>query len=687
MRYMAWKARNGSSDQRRLLTSILTRILTALSCLLTAIIGGCNSHETVKTVQPIGDNSWDSVLIPVVIKGRIGFIGTNGSVKIPPRYSSVGTFSNGLAPARIKGTFGYINTAGDWIIEPSFDYASDFHEGCATVWKNGEASIISLEGKLVHIGQYDDVGPSVNGVLSVSRGNETGLITRHGAVLAQLGRQFHVLDSQYVLVRDAAALNSRGVSESSKDWSVIDHHGKVVSRITGYAKVVATFGAPTFLMCNGGEQYGKYRYALYAANGQLLRHISEMAVDEINDILPCGHMCGSKKIEQRVANEAQWQRRVLDHDGNVVLVGHKSMSGYKFGTNALSSFEADTRTVTYAKCTHSKLITSEYEATRFDSREIEFSSTVYDNSTYRFQRCDNYGIVRQADEWRVLDVFGRLSASLNISRLHSAVQISPTRLYTTKLDRTRWITSLEIFEWNGKAEPLAVVDSIEDVYGVWNGGIFVLAGKRQTLLDSNGRIVWQGAKYAVDHYQPYGLDFRPIVWREGSRKDALLMQTVGLPHRVRRMLQKTTQHAGPVSVVAIDGESKDVLDVYIINTGSKEMRLNSSDSRLYLTMQAKRRKSDEWQPIEHLTSSWCGNSYYNVRLPAQSYWKFVVPRYRGDLPVLCRMHLEIDRGVQGIELNPGSPARVVSNTFNLSVNPGQLWRILPYRSTGLMDPY
>jgi WG repeat protein len=82
----------------------------------------------------------DSPLRPLV-EGtfRWGFIDGNGHSVVPPQYTTVGSFSEGLARVSVGEGFGamwgYINTAGQMVIKPQFYHAEDFKNARAAVWR------------------------------------------------------------------------------------------------------------------------------------------------------------------------------------------------------------------------------------------------------------------------------------------------------------------------------------------------------------------------------------------------------------------------------------------------------------------------------------------------------------------------------------------------------------------------
>jgi hypothetical protein len=103
----------------------------------------------------------------------------------------------------------------------------------------------------------------------------------------------------------------------------------------------------------------------------------------------------------------------------------------------------------------------------------------------------------------------------------------------------------------------------------------------------------------------------------------------------------------------------------LVNGTNKTSRFSATDSRIGIVQEAKD-KDGCWKPIEHLPSSWCGNSYHGVFLEPKDCWVFSTPRYEGSIKTTLRFTL------------PLSVGKVIhSNEFEGSVNPGQFARRKP----------
>ncbi|MBD3635870.1 MAG: WG repeat-containing protein [Crocinitomicaceae bacterium] len=109
-------------------------------------------------------NVADKVLYPIKSSGSWGFCDKSGRVVIPPIYSSVEWFTEGLAVIRTKDKYGYINKLGKRIVEPQFDDAMPFSEGHALVEQNELWGMIDRNGDFVIPCEYEDLGTLSEGL-------------------------------------------------------------------------------------------------------------------------------------------------------------------------------------------------------------------------------------------------------------------------------------------------------------------------------------------------------------------------------------------------------------------------------------------------------------------------------------------------------------------------------------------
>jgi hypothetical protein len=119
----------------------------------------------------------------------------------------------------------------------------------------------------------------------------------------------------------------------------------------------------------------------------------------------------------------------------------------------------------------------------------------------------------------------------------------------------------------------------------------------------------------------------------------------------------------------------------IVNGTADTVLFDAQDSQLSLNLQARNRLG-QWQDIEYVPSSWCGNSYHTVFLAPGQYWQLTVPAYTGKLATKLRAKL-LRQDPQA----PGKSLTVYSNEFEGRINPGQFGRKEGHVPQDIMDPY
>lgn len=117
--------------------------------------------------------------------------------------------------------------------------------------------------------------------------------------------------------------------------------------------------------------------------------------------------------------------------------------------------------------------------------------------------------------------------------------------------------------------------------------------------------------------------------------------------------------------------------LYLVNTTDSLIKLNASDSRLFIVAEALNDKN-EWTPISYLPSSGCGNSYHTVVLDKDEYWSFVIPVFKGSIKTKLRYTLTIDKN-----------NKISSNEIVAYLNKGQFDKDNKqgHSSNNIMDPY
>ena len=91
-------------------------------------------------------------LIIFLVEHKIGFLNTDGSIKIPARFESAGQtfpFKSGLACVSCNGKQGYIDTEGNWVIQPTWHEGWNFLDQMAIVHGDNGYCVIDKRGGIV----------------------------------------------------------------------------------------------------------------------------------------------------------------------------------------------------------------------------------------------------------------------------------------------------------------------------------------------------------------------------------------------------------------------------------------------------------------------------------------------------------------------------------------------------------
>lgn len=167
----------------------------------------------------------------------------------------------------------------------------------------------------------------------------------------------------------------------------------------------------------------------------------------------------------------------------------------------------------------------------------------------------------------------------------------------------------------------------------------------------------------------------------GSRVDQQALGGFGKADNSPKKIESSELgKADAISLVAVPDEAAPFAKTYqgfrllLLNRTKTEAPFAASDSRLSIVQEAQD-ANGKWLPVEYLPSSWCGNSYHKVFLPAGHYWEFTAPKYTGAVKTKLRFVLQ------------GGKAPVYSNEFEGSINLQQFTVKQGHTPTNIMDSY
>jgi hypothetical protein len=124
---------------------------------------------------------------------KVGILSGDGSWAVEPKFSSIDSFSNGLAPASLDGEkWGFIDTCGNWQIAPKYSNVSGFDGGPARVEIDGKWGLIDQKGNAIVPAKYDafvsSSGESVagdwtEGLIVFMEGDKYGIMAADGKIV------------------------------------------------------------------------------------------------------------------------------------------------------------------------------------------------------------------------------------------------------------------------------------------------------------------------------------------------------------------------------------------------------------------------------------------------------------------------------------------------------------------------
>jgi hypothetical protein len=115
------------------------------------------------------------------------YVNTNGEEVLSiRRFSSLGSFSEGLASVKLGNLYGYINKKGDVVIDPIYSSAGNFNEGFAVVqFDNLKYGYINIRGDKVIDEVYPEARSFSQGVAPVRSMYQWGFINTIGTLVVK----------------------------------------------------------------------------------------------------------------------------------------------------------------------------------------------------------------------------------------------------------------------------------------------------------------------------------------------------------------------------------------------------------------------------------------------------------------------------------------------------------------------
>lgn len=115
----------------------------------------------------------------VLVDGKFGYIDSEGTVIIKPKFSYAGCFSEGLAVVERNKKWGFIDKSGKIVIPSRFDFALDFSEGLALVKHGTLWGYIDRTGKFAIPPRFEQAGRFSEGLANVGFYDKDYVWTSH----------------------------------------------------------------------------------------------------------------------------------------------------------------------------------------------------------------------------------------------------------------------------------------------------------------------------------------------------------------------------------------------------------------------------------------------------------------------------------------------------------------------------
>lgn len=631
-------------------------------------------------------------LFPIYENTKTGFIDSKGKVVIQPVLRSAGDFQEGLASARMNGTYGYIDHTGKFVIEPQYDYAADFKEGFAIVYKDGKPFYINKLGQKPFQVNFSKLEPFEKGRAKIETfTKKQGYINRQGklvidtvfskinpfiegfAVVKGMYDLFHNRkDSNYVITYDDGVIDTTGkflipygtyssIGDLSANYFSVEIPREAWDTIEGYSKKSGFV-----------DKTGKLLFAKSHENSSWIDgdiHCGLVKMNLYKYWLPeeNGISYTSTKTYQGFVN---LKGELVVNDTNYKYV-------YDFSENR--AFVQDEDRNTFLIDTHGKKVCAD----TFGSIATEqfHNGVAFVKKHGKYGMIDTNGIFIIKPQYNGIDEIGLLGNYFFTREESSDENSDYDELFgiVRKDGSTLLKPTLLNFDRNGFK----------------NGLLKCVIKEKLAYVDESGQIIWEEKKDSQKNISNLNIDVmnRGYFYAHSKPHKRDLGGFGGSDNEPQPISKKNNFPENKLSVI-VTPNLKDTIfhnyvgmNVFIANTSKHQFDFNAQDSRLYMKVQALDQKG-QWQDIEYLPSSWCGNSYHILSLESKKFWTFLTPVYEGDFKTKLRIELKyIDPEDKSENRWDKKEITIYSNEYEGSINPGQLWRKGGYRNGGIMDPY
>lgn len=588
---------------------------------------------------------------------RLGYINKNGNVVIKPRFRNAGDFENGLAPAQENGYWGYINTKGKFVIKPQYEYATSFDDGLALVVKDSMIFRINTKGEIPkdllfykvkapspRLNPYEPPPFPVLNQYKILQQGDSYILEDGGlspvAVVARYNKKNR--ETEYGVINQLDSfITPLGVYEHIfpfKNGLAEVSIGSPSNKYRGYKGFINTEGALVFEY-KPSEKYGELKssFSDSIAIIQLKKYWTKVSV--VNMQYP-GYINYAGEI---ILNDTLVDQLTPFSEGRAFIHYYKDPWGYFLVNSSI-------KTVTPKR--FSKIL--------FDGKfknGLAFASTG-----------GKYGLINTSGDFVVEEKF------IEIHPLGIVDDYFFFREIVNLENNTRK-SQYGVSDINGNILIPPCFDNF-DPKGFRDGVLRVWIDDKAAYLNRKGQIIWQQKNSSL--VELLNIDFALNNGFYASKRYE--EEVPGASPKDIAFLQHIGCVADSVSLRIDTGKIDTIAGkwlghkVYLANLTKNILEFNTEDGLLKMEIQALK-PNGEWTSIHIITHSWCGNSYFPVKMAAQDFWEFDTPIFDGVYKTKFRMVAEYrNPSYNWKNHNEEAIIEVISNEFDGGVNPGQFWR-------------
>lgn len=604
---------------------------------------------------------------------RVGYINEKGKVVIKPIFLNGNDFAEGLAAVRLNGRYGFINESGAFVIQPEYDLATNFKHGVAVVYKGGAPLFIDKTGTIVLPTTYTGLSfiDNKKGIIS-THSNKQGLIDLFTKKL--------IIDTVFSSISEfnnGAAIVYEYIKptlpQRSKRVGVIDSTGKFLVPFGKYETIKPFIDGYAVVEINDKRNKDGNTDGVIDAKGNLLFERPYQNNSYVDGDFHEGYAKISLYKYWLPSEEGTVSTTDRDYEGFINVNGEVVFNDTNY--RYVKEF-ADGRAFIKKEGKDYILIDKGFK--RVGNKEFEsIPQETFDNG---------YAIVETKDGFGIIDTAGNFVTESDYEGIDGIVD--GYFFFSSENDEDKILYG--IGELHGKDITKTIFEEF-DRNGFVNGLLKVVIDEKLSYINKRGAIVWQQQSERSSALKPLNIDFmnRGYFYAYSTPKNIEGDYSGGWATSPNKPSNITNREfPGKSFSITIDTNAIDTFanrffgyTIFISNTTTDTVKLNAQDSRLYMKLQAQDSKG-VWKDIEYLPSSWCGNSYHEVELEPNAFWKFTIPQYDGEMQTKIRAELRyVDND------KPDTEKFVYSNVINGKINPGQFWNKRTYYPNGLMDPY